>query len=582
MLKEQGPGRNQAAREVGRALQVFARTARARHLYRSNNVTLKRMMSELTTTFRELLGQLGELSLKFRPESIIWEDEIVFEDPNPEESIAFAFYRDGIRRLDLTDGLDDSELDVLLSATATGFQHSGLGDDIVSVLWRHDLEHVRYMVVDTIIVDAEGTSGEPSEVWDLDVQIDALLMAIYGSTSADDVGPRSIRVDASDLSAKGIAETLDTIDDMAPGFHPARLLIEPPAYAAELTKELEAEDDRRVSLRAVREALHAMRMGIAPDELDAVAEALLRMYDAALMSMSYDLASEMIRGMRELATLPLFAERAQEWVNEAVAEARLRQVWPTSPGADDDSSHDVSDFLEACGPRAVPAILAFIPAVQDPTRRRALSTLVARIGVENLEPVRALLNNEQVYVAVEAIHMLAMLDTPSAQELLISAKDHAQAPVRAALLSVAARFPNALQLMLAIDLIDDPETEVKVTAARVLSTIKDIRAVRAIEMHVKKAELLEAPFPVKSALLTAYAALAQMRALPVLAKMFHDGGGLLAKKDAEDLAIAAAMALASLGTPGAVSALKKAGRFLNMRVREAAQQALRRTKVVRA
>ncbi|MCK6550405.1 hypothetical protein L6R52_31500 [Myxococcota bacterium] len=567
---------------MARALATFSRTARARQLYRSNNTMLKRMMADLTAAFTTLLDELGEISLKVRPDSIIFDDEIVLEEPNPDESIPFAFYRDGLRRLDLSQGIEEKELEVLVGATADGFSHSGLGDDVVSYLWRHELEHVRYMVVDTTIVDAApGEAASPStEAYDLDAQIDGLLSSIYGRGSQDDVGPRTVRVDASDISAKQIAETLDGVDEMAPGFHPARVLIDPPPYAKELLAELELEDENAIARRAAEAGLDALGSGLVVEEAEVIGESLLRLYDSSLVSGGYAVAATIVRGMRELALLDVSRERADAWLSEAVQEARLRQVIAVLQAAESEElARPIFELFESLGPPGVPAILALLPGVQDPTRRGRLGEIAARIGIDDLSPVASLLANEQSYVALEAVQILTRLGTPASEDLLSSALDHPQAPVRLALLQTIDRLPKARQLVMAMQLLDDPELEVKIKAAQILGTIRDIQAIRAIEARVKDPSLLAAPFALKQAYLGAYVALSQVKGLPLLAKFFQDGGGILAKKDAEELAIAAAHALGTLATPGAVAALKKAATFLNMRVRDAASEALRRTRV---
>lgn len=580
MVRE-GRGRVQVAREVGRALQVFSRVARARRLYRSNNVVVQRMMGDLTSTFDTLLQELGDLSLKFRPESILFDDEVVFEEPNPDESIPFVFYRDGVRRLDLSQGISREELEILISATADGYAYSGLGDDIVSFLWRHDLEHVRYMVVDTTIVSAVGSAANTGagEAFDLDAQIDGLLASIYGAPTTDDVGPRSVRVDVSDISAKAIAETLDSVDEMAPGFHPPRMILDVPSYAQELRSELEGVSDDAISMKVLEEGLQALRVRLEDRDADAICESLLRMYDGALVAGSFGLAGHIIRGMRTLGASGAARRRVRAWVEEAVAEARLRQVSSALQTTEtEEAARGIFAFFEACGPTAVPSILGLIPSIPDPQRRRAVADAAARVGIDDLEPLRALLASEQAFVAIEGVHVLSTIDSSAARELLLTASGHPQAPVRVALLSAVDHLPKAHQLSLGLDLLADPDAEVATAAASLLGRMRDISAVRAVETRVKGPEIHAAPANVKQALLRAYVQLVQVRALPVLAKMFHDGGGLLAKKDAEDLAIAAAQALADLGTPGAIAALQKAAKFLNLRVREAANDALRRVR----
>lgn len=588
-------------------MQLLARTARARSLYRSHHAVVKKMMADLHAALTALLGECkrsaqrafaseagsedllraypaadGELSLRIRADAFVFDNEIVLEEPNPDESIPFIFYRDGIRKLDLTEGLELAELEVLVAAIAEGLSFSGLGDDIVSYLWRHELEHVRSMVVDTTIVDA-GAGGakrdENFDAFDLDEQIEHLLRSIYGSSPTDDVGPRAVRVDGSELAAKDIVASLDQLDEMSPGLHPARAIVEPPAYAASLRAEVERLREDDVTRRVVHRGLQAIAAGLEEREAKIVAEAILKMFDAALVGGAWYLAAWIVYHVRELAKRSETAALARHFVAEAVGEARMRQVaGALSTSESEDTANAIASIFEACGPEVVPAVLGLIPHIHEPQRRRRLLDVAMQLGIRDLAPVRALLTNEQAFVAIEAVHLLAAIDSPLAHELLASAHAHPQAPVRAALMVVSQALPKEDRLAAAVSLLDDPELEVRIAAARALGEIRDLQAVRAIEARVKDPQFAGEPPAIKEAFLLAFVALVQVRGLPVLAKLFQDGGGLLAKREAEESAIAAARALAVLATPGAVQALRKAGTFLNKKVRDAANEALKQVK----
>jgi hypothetical protein len=559
-------------------MQLLARAARARALYRSTNAVVKKMMADLYAAVTQLVNEEGELSIRIRADAFVYDNEIVLEETNPDESIPFIFYRDGIRKLDLGEGLEPAELEVLVNAIAEGFTFSGLGDDIVSFLWRHELEHVRYMVVDTTIVDAAAAKQGGAEVdaFDLDEQIERLLRNIYGSSPTDDVGPRAVRVDGSELAAKEIVAELDELDDMAPGFHPARAIVDRPAYADQLRADAEKIGDDDLTRRAVGYGLRAIERGLGGVDADVVADTILKMYDAAIVGGTWYLASWILWRVRDLAAHAHTEAMAAKFVAEAVAEARLRQVTGAlSTAESDDTVQAIVSMFAACGPTVVPTVLSLIPHIPDASRRQLLIELAARLGITELSPVRALLTNDQAFVAVEAVNLLSTLGTPEACELLASAQLHMQAPVRIAMLHRSGVLPQPQRMLAAVQLLDDTELDVRVAAARVLGEVRDLQAVRAIETRVKDPKFSHEPLAIKEAFLIAFVQLVQVRGLPLLAKMFQDGGGLLAKKDNEETAIAAARALAVLGTPGAVQALKKAGTFLNKRVRESATEALR-------
>jgi hypothetical protein len=565
------------ARDVGRTLQLFSRAARARHLYRANNAALTRIMNDLNASFAELLGKVGELSLRVRPDAFMFEDQRVFEEPNPDESIPFAFFRDGIRRIDFSRGITPQELETLVLATASGFGFSGLGDDIVSFLWRHDLEHVHYVVVDTTIVDAELRGAPPAgggsggtEV-DIDAQIDGLLAMIYGG-GKEDVGPKSIHVDGSDLAAKSIAQSLDAGDEYGPGFHPVRSMQAKPSYVTKLASEVQAEDEAALQIRILYAALEAMAAAEDVPEVGSIGQGLLDLFDAALVSGDLTGAARIVAAVRGLAEIPSASERVEAWINEAIVETRLRPL-TANPGRNADSDA-LLDLFRACGPRAVPSLLAVVPSLQDPVQRRGLVDVALEIGLDSLEPVRNLIASDQAFVALEGVYLLSQIPTKEARDLLWKLKDHEQAQVRLQIVELADKLPRNDAHAVADAMLSDPDPRVAAAATRLLAKIPDERSILAIEQVVRRPELLDAPLDLKEAVLLTYARLNGAKALHLLGRYLQRAEGRSASIQAEELAIAAARALKIVGTPGAVMALKTAAGYWNKRVREEARETI--------
>lgn len=571
--------RGVTAKDVERALSAFARVARARGLYQDNSAALARMRADLFRGFSELLDQLSVLSLRVRASAFIYEDQIVLQDEDPEHSLPMALYRDGVRRLDFSRGLMEAELDLLLAAIARGFSFSGLGDDIVADLWKHDLEHIRYLVVDTAIVDAaQAQAPDPRAAGreilsDLDGQIDGLLRAIYGD-SGDDVGPRSIHLDGSDITAKSIAASLDSIDEMAPGFHPPRTFLERPAYAAGFEQEAQAETPNRVSARAANAALKALHGDLTTSDKDALAEALLRMFDDAVVSRDIPLATRIVTGVH---ALPAHDARAQRWLSEAVSDARLRQVATGFLDQHGDSGGDFSQvyrLLKACGVAAVPTILGTLSSFSDAQTRRTLSDLALELGIRDLGPLVELLNNEQLFVVQEALYLLNRLNTPGAHEIERYAEESPRVEVRiAALLAIAERTPSEA-VARAERMLRDPEPRAVVAAASILNRLGGKEAASIIERHVETADLEALSSEVARELFRTYARLCQVRSLHLLARYVKKGEGLLAKKDTEELAVAAMDGVMIVQNQRAVEILKKAAVARSKRVREASRARL--------
>ena len=540
------------------------------------------MRDDLAASLTELLQRHDVLSLRIRPDRLVFDEETVLEETNPNDSIPFALYRDGLRRMDFSRGVTEQELEALLSATAAGFAFSGLGDDIVSHLWSCDLEHIRYLVVDTSIVEASsgptGTVADGAENYsDVDAQIDGLLQAIYGA-STDDVGPRAVHLDAADLGAKQIAEALDDVAETFPGFHPARRLGHPPAYAGDIIAERDREDENRVAARAANATLTALDTLDGLDA-DAAADGLLRMFDTAVMAHDLPLATRIVSGVRMGRQR---SPRVTRWLDEAVSEARVRHAIGSAIEADASKERFVRlfRFLEACGPKLIPLVVPAIGQFEEPVRRRAVTDLIVELGGTSTDLVRGLLDDSAPAVVQEGLHLLQASPSPEGAGLLRAVEQHQNPLARVALLEALGQQGGSAALNAATRLLTDTEPKVRMTAAQCLSKTRHPDAASVIARAVESPSFEQESPEVRRALLLAYAETNGTRSCHVLSRLIKRGEGVLARKDAEDLALAAVLATAAIpnqaGNKAATELLRRSASSKSRRIREAAQQALER------
>ncbi|MBI4814688.1 MAG: HEAT repeat domain-containing protein [Deltaproteobacteria bacterium] len=463
-----------------------------------------------------------------------------------------------------------------MEATARGWKSTSIGDDVVSFLWQHPLEHIHYVVVDTQFTtsDGSGTAGQADS--GAEAQLDDLLISIYGAGN-DDVGAKSVHVDGTDIPAKLIVDSLEDVEEGAPGFRPARQL-KPAAYSSSLLEEAQSERPEHIEFRLLSCALDTLAQLLHKQDSEQLRKSLLDLYDLSLVEGDYRRAARVIASVKSLAGIESVRPLSDRWVEEAVSETRLRQVAASGiVGATKQVVEDLVVFFRACGRAAIPAILASYPAVEDPRLRRALSHLALQIGFEDLSAIRGLLTDPQAFVAQEALFLLSQVATPEAHALLQEAQQHPQPAVRIAFLSLAATFSSNEMIPIAAAMLLDPDAKVARAAANVLGTIKDDpRAMEALRVAAEADSFVSREAEVKDSILMNYSLLARSRALPLLATYIKKGEGRLVKSEVEDLAVAAVKSLRMVATPGAVQALRKAYAVSNRRVKETAKEVFTR------
>lgn len=547
------------SRDVANAMSAFSRVARARPLYTTRNKVIDGMMSNLVHAFDALFKMVPEISLKIRPDAFVFEEDTVLEEGDVEESIPFVFYREGVRRIDFVRGIEQREFEVLLDATAKGFNYQGMEDDLVSFLWHQELPNIRYLTVDVAVVDAETADV------DIDQQIQALLQAIYGD-SEDDVGPKSIHLDGSDVTAKKLADALDGVDEMAPGFHPMRSFLTAPAYAERLGEAAELPEDETLK-QATAAALDAFASDIDSSDAALTGISLLRTFDAAVIDHDFETIMNIVRGVRDAEPAP----RAQTWLTEALNEARVRTLASTVPSGDEAEAR-VLRILERAGGASVPSILSALPMFPDPTQRRKFSDLAIRLGINDREHLHELLQNDQGFVAREALYILSHIGHLEDLYAVRQVQVHPKPQVRMALLDLINKMPLDLAESVAIALLEDEEPRVRVAASESLVELGSERASAAITNMIEQSSFGSQNASVKAGFLRAYIRLNHATTLQVVRAILESADRRLGG-NTED-AVIAVQALSAVPNRQTIDLLKEACLSKNSKVRDTARRLL--------
>lgn len=152
-----------AAREL---IGFLTRTIKTLRLYHQDNPVYVKALTDIGARFSGFVDDHGALELTLDQSRILLEDELLHQDEDPKDGLAFRLYADGVRLLTFSEGLEDEEArtTVLLMIQATSM--SLADDDFVTLMWNADLPHVKVVAVEDDMVGGEltptrGGLGEP-------------------------------------------------------------------------------------------------------------------------------------------------------------------------------------------------------------------------------------------------------------------------------------------------------------------------------------------------------------------------------------------------------------------------------------
>jgi len=133
---------------VSSLLTALEKTVRATRMYPDSHPRLKTFLTHTVEHFRGVLSWASPLRLEVDRYSLLFEDGIVYTNPDPNDSLALLLYKDGIRQITFTSGLPETEVHDFAAAFTLEADTDNPDDDLATYLWEREFQHLDIVVVE--------------------------------------------------------------------------------------------------------------------------------------------------------------------------------------------------------------------------------------------------------------------------------------------------------------------------------------------------------------------------------------------------------------------------------------------------
>jgi HEAT repeat protein len=528
---------------------TLGKAFRAYQLYDENNPVRHRFVEALRAELRELWSQLDRIVVTVDEDHLYLEEHTVYRSESRADSLAFLFFKDGVREVTFLPGLEAEELERFLSVLQRARKLVPEGDDLLTVLWEADLRYLEYQYVNLL---AEGVS----------------LPESGGGHSANELSAVLAAEDEEDASAEGEAEAGEEGPPPAPqtvkqdDFNPTLYALDPremETLRAEVRKEF-ARDTRADVLFALFDRLEE------PDDRARQIEILQILGTLLPNFLSRGAIVVATRVLEELGALErkdgMLDQRGLTHVRAILDEASAQEtldelIKALYDGTIRATPTQLSAFLTHLRPAALPSLLRAAETVEHRELRSVLRAAVQGIASKNRKAILLLLAEEDPVLAAGAARLVGDMQVVEAGPALADLLAHHDASVRlaaveAALSLRASTVAGALQYTL-----DDPDRDVRVAAARALGQLAYRPAAETLAEIVRGKTIRGADVGEKVAVFEAFGAVAGEDGIDLLDDLLN-GKSFLGKREPSEVRAAAALGLGRIGTPAAKDAIRKA------------------------
>lgn len=537
------------AAHVEELLRSLASTVRSYRLYAGNGPMLERFVATLRERVGAVWEELDRIRLEIGENAMFWEGRKVFPTGDVGGDLAFLFYKDGIRSITLLPGLED-ELPALLGVLGRAPHLREEEDDLVTLLWEENLSGFQYATVD--------------------LPVEATEIGAASGVAPPPVNPQAVREAAANpqespgLATDDFQETLYFLDD---------------SELRQLEQEVRLEERRDLWQEVLNALLDRLEDG-AMDRQVRIAALLEEVLPSMLAAGAYDRAAGLLEELSRLATrdepLPsAVLHRIREVFAQLSSPEALQQlVQVMDEPAHAERTESLERLLTFFPPQALAPLTALLESAARPDTRRVLAAAAERLAAANREQVVRLLAAQDPLVIRGALRWVGSLGIGAAANEVIRLLRHESAQVRAAAADAAVGIRAAVAGATLVALLDDPEREVRMAAARALGALEHAPARPALEAAVQGKRLRAADRTEKLAFFEALGRVGGAEAVPILDRMLNSRGWL-GRGESSEIRACAALGLARVRHPAAREALERAASDADAVVRNAVNRALR-------
>ncbi|HEU5219151.1 MAG TPA: HEAT repeat domain-containing protein [Gemmatimonadales bacterium] len=529
---------------------------RAFQMYLPNNPVYQRAEQAIQQAFLPIWSSTRQVGLSVVETDLVWEEQVVYHQPNKNESLAWMLYKDGMRFLMLRPGVEDEEMVRFLQLVSRArLLPNDAADDLLTLLWEQDFQAIEYQFAE--IISDSLTVMDPQAA-DMALRQDPTMVQ------------EEVKTDAADKLSAGL--DLDDFD--------STLYFLDEQETALLKREVDAEytrDERRAALDALLDIFELQPATMVREEVLGIFEVL---FPNLLNRGEFRSVAGLLREFRAVSQRVTVLDQQlrdrlgsfQARLSEPEILSQLLQSLEEAEALPTDD--DVGEVLGELHAEGLETMLTFLPSLTRPAIRGILESSVDRLATAHTDVVLAILSRDDSPALAGGASMCGRLGLQVAVPLLDRLVTHRDASVRLATVEALSQIGSAGALTALERALDDADRTIRLAAVTTIAAKGYRAALRRLEAAVIGKGPRELERAEKRQFFEAYAVVAGAAALPVLSNILEPRG-FLRKKETSETRTCAAYAIGRLQSPAARAVLERIQQDKDLPVRNAALRALR-------
>lgn len=433
-------------KEARDILQNLLKAKKTFRMYPQNNPVYIKTLDDTYNKFKIFFTYKDSLSLKINQNSILYDSEQIYFNPEKEDNFALFFFKDGLRELVFKNGLLREELEEFLRIIALDFDREVIDDDVVTLLWERDFKNIQYVVDEAFLVDVDEEDYSivaEKKVKEKGTQIDDLMRAYIEGFKEEEVKGISI-VPLTEKDLQFLVKELEK--DSADKTEKLAAILFELIYQAENKSDIE---DIFVFFKDIINFL--MKHGDFLTTLNILKKAREIMNDPLLNEDGKKYLSMLFIYVGTEEVLSLFAEILESGIE---IEAKT-----------------LEEFIEFLDKNAIPPLIKFLGELKTIRARKSLIEALIILGKKDITAVSKGLEDSRWYVVRNIIYVLRKIADKRAIEYLLKTVKHSDIRVRKEVIKSLGELGGHSVIQTLKEALTDADMHVRIAAAKALGNV---------------------------------------------------------------------------------------------------------------
>jgi len=545
---------SEETKEVRDIILTLLKTKKAMKMYLPNNPIYINAVTELYWRLRSFFKTNENLTLRFRQNEILYDDAVVYTNPEKDDNLALLFFKDGLRELTIKNGLTEDELLEFIKVLNLDFEREVLDDDLVTLLWQKDFEHISYVVDEEFLIDE-------------DVDVDMISRDMKGRTPVQ--GDLGRAYEDAQVEAVTIPETGREVFALTEG------------DLKGLQRYFEKDMQENRTIKVIEIIFEILLQEKDYDGFSGIVGSLEGAIEFFIKEGDFKNALTLLEKIRDLSRRgDLLNEKARGRLRMALLnagkEANIKEIGNILDREDAVFDEDSAiGYLKLLDKISITPLCYLLSELKNIKARRIVTEALVTVGKGDIKALSKHLEDPRWYFVRNIIHILGRIGDRSAIEPLGRVLNHQDIRVRREAVRALGMIGGPQARDILIKALRDNETSVRTSSAKALSVMKDPVAIDALLMEVNKKDFLQRSASEKKEFFQILGENGGKQVEEVLIKILRRRS-IFRRGRNDEMRALAALALGIMKSREAIPYLEKASESKNRILKDATEDAIRR------